>query len=78
MQCFLDIVKGFVMTISAITKTTALRCTLMAVAGLSLGACIADPRLNTGISIGQDGVSMEPSVQAQVGGGLLQYTPQLR
>jgi hypothetical protein len=66
------------MTIFAMTKTTALRCAFVVAAGLSLGACIADPRLNTGISIGQDGVSMEPSVQAQVGGGLLQYTPQLR
>lgn len=41
---------------------------------LALAGCITDPRLNAGLSIGNDGVSLTPSVQANVGGGLLQYT----
>ncbi len=44
---------------------------------LALSGCIADPRLNAGLSVGGDGVTMTPSVQATVGGGLLQYTPKL-
>ena len=58
------------------TKTTILRGAFIVLAACSLSACeISDPRLNTGISIGTNGVSMQPSVQANVGGGLLQYTP---
>ena len=58
------------------TKTTILRGVLFVLAAGALSACeITDPRLNTGISIGTDGVQMQPSVQANVGGGLLQYTP---
>ncbi len=58
------------------TKTTILRGAFIVLAAGILSACeISDPRLNTGISIGTDGVSMQPSVQANVGGGLLQYTP---
>jgi hypothetical protein len=49
-----------------------------ALAGLFLLAgCVSDPRLNSGLSVGLDGVSVKPSVQANVGGGLLQYTPKL-
>ncbi len=60
------------------TKTTILRGAFVVLAVGSLGACdISDPRLNTGLSIGTNGVSMQPSVQANVGGGLLQYTPQI-
>ena len=60
------------------TKTTILRGTFIALAAGSLSACdVSDPRLNTGISIGTDGLSMQPSVQANVGGGLLQYTPRI-
>lgn len=44
---------------------------------LSLVGCVSDPRLNAGLSVGTDGVRMSPSVQANVGGGLLQYTPNL-
>ena len=58
------------------TKTTILRGAFIVLAAASLSACeISDPRLNTGISIGTNGVSMQPSAQANVGGGLLQYTP---
>ncbi len=58
------------------TKTTILRGAFIVLVAGILSACeISDPRLNTGISIGTDGVSMQPSVQANVGGGLLQYTP---
>jgi starvation-inducible outer membrane lipoprotein len=58
---------------------TNLKRTAMIVAmGLALAGCISDPRLNTGLSVGLDGVAMQPSVQANVGGGLLQYTPPLR
>jgi hypothetical protein len=58
------------------TKTTILRGAFIVVTMGSLSACeISDPRLNTGLSIGANGVSMQPSVQANVGGGLLQYTP---
>jgi len=46
-------------------------------AALLLAGCVTNPRLNTGLSVGLDGVSMQPSVQANVGGGLLQYTPKL-
>jgi hypothetical protein len=60
------------------TKTTILRGAFVVLAVGSLAACdISDPRLNTGLSIGTNGVSMQPSVQANVGGGLLQYTPQI-
>ena len=58
------------------TKTTILRGAFIALAAGSLSACdVSDPRLNTGISIGTDGLSLQPSLQANVGGGLLQYTP---
>lgn len=56
--------------------STLLRAAMLAVAGAALAACVTDPRLNAGLSIGQNGVAMQPSVQANVGGGLLQYTPQ--
>ena len=60
------------------TKTTILRGAFIVLAAGSLSACeISDPRLNTGLSIGTNGVSMQPSVQANVGGGLLQYTPHI-
>ena len=42
---------------------------------LSLVGCVTDPRLNAGLSVGTNGVTVQPSVQANVGGGLLQYTP---
>ena len=44
---------------------------------LLLAGCVTDPRLNAGLSVGTDGVRMAPSVQAGVGGGLLQFTPGL-
>lgn len=44
---------------------------------LSLVGCVTDPRLNAGLSVGTNGVTVQPSVQANVGGGLLQYTPRL-
>ncbi len=48
-------------------------------AALALAGCsITDPRLNAGLSIGTDGVVVQPSVQANVGGGLLQYTPRAK
>ena len=56
--------------------STLLRAALLAAAGATLAACVTDPRLNAGLSIGQNGVMVQPSVQANVGGGLLQYTPQ--
>jgi hypothetical protein len=59
-------------------KATGLRGAAAAALCLALAGCVTDPRLNTGLSVGMDGVSMQPSVQANVGGGLLQYTPQLR
>jgi hypothetical protein len=49
----------------------------MAACTLALSGCITDPRLNAGLSVGGDGVTMTPSVQANVGGGLLQFTPKL-
>ncbi len=60
------------------TKPQILRFALIAAVGMTLAACVTDPRLNTGISIGADGVSMQPSVQANVAGGLMQYTPRLK
>lgn len=59
------------------SKSLSLRSIAMLAAGLALSACVTDPRLNTGLSVGLDGVAMQPSVQANVGGGLLQYTPKL-
>jgi hypothetical protein len=59
------------------SKSFALRAAALMLAGLSLSACVTDPRLNAGLSLGTNGVSMQPSVQANVGGGLLQYTPKL-
>jgi hypothetical protein len=56
--------------------STLLRAALLAAASATLAACVTDPRLNAGLSIGQNGVMVQPSVQANVGGGLLQYTPQ--
>jgi hypothetical protein len=60
------------------SKSLTLRGAALLMAGLTLSACVTDPRLNTGLSIGTDGVAMQPSVQANVGGGLLQYTPKLK
>ncbi|MDZ7904355.1 MAG: hypothetical protein U5N55_00045 [Cypionkella sp.] len=61
------------------TMSNTLRGAALILAGLALSGCeISDPRLNTGLSIGPDGVSMQPSVQANVGGGLLQYTPPMK
>ncbi len=59
-------------------KSMIFRVAVFAAMSVALSACITDPRLNAGLSIGQDGVSMQPSVQANVGGGLLQYTPKLK
>lgn len=47
---------------------------LMAI--LVVSGCVTDPLLNAGLSIGPNGVTVQPSVQANVGGGLLVYTPQ--
>ncbi len=60
------------------TKSNILRGVFTVFCAAALSGCIVDPRLNTGISIGQDGLSMQPSVQAEVGGGLLQYTPKIK
>ena len=62
--------KGLTMT------KLVMRGAMLAAAGATLAACVTDPRLNAGLSIGQNGVMVQPSVQANVGGGLLQYTPQ--
>jgi hypothetical protein len=44
---------------------------------LALVGCVTDPRLNAGLSVGTNGITAQPSVQANVGGGLLQYTPRI-
>jgi hypothetical protein len=59
------------------TKNRFLRAALVVVVGATLAGCVTDPQLNTGLSIGTGGVKVQPSVQATVGGGLLQYTPKL-
>jgi hypothetical protein len=48
---------------------------LAALTLIFLAAC-TDPRLNAGLSIGADGVSISPSVSAGLeGGGTLSYSP---
>jgi hypothetical protein len=41
---------------------------------LALAAC-TDPRLNAGLSLGSNGLSVRPSVSAGIGGGRLSFTP---
>jgi len=41
---------------------------------LCLAACSA-PRLNTGLSLGPDGLTVSPSVSAGLGGGRVSYSP---
>lgn len=41
---------------------------------LALAAC-ADPRLNAGLSLGANGLTVTPSVSGRLGGGTLSYTP---
>jgi hypothetical protein len=40
----------------------------------SLAAC-SSPRLNAGLSLGPDGLSVTPSVSAGLGGGRISYSP---
>lgn len=42
---------------------------------LLLSACVADPRLNAGISIGTGGVSVYPSVSGRVGPARVAISP---
>jgi hypothetical protein len=41
---------------------------------LGLAACSA-PRLNAGLSLGADGLTVTPSVSAGLGGGRISYSP---
>ncbi len=41
---------------------------------LCLAACSA-PRLNAGLSLGGDGLTVTPSVSAGLGGGRISYSP---
>ena len=48
---------------------------LLCLSLLTLTACI-DPRLNAGLSIGSNGLSVTPSISGGVpGGGTIRYTP---
>lgn len=40
-----------------------------------LVAGCSDPRLNAGLSLGSDGLSVRPSVSAGLGGGRISYSP---
>ncbi|NGQ89378.1 hypothetical protein G5V65_00610 [Rhodobacter sp. HX-7-19] len=40
----------------------------------TLSAC-SSPRLNAGLSLGPDGLSVSPSVSAGLGGGRISYAP---
>ncbi|MFN3645318.1 MAG: hypothetical protein ACK4S2_02180 [Gemmobacter sp.] len=42
---------------------------------LLLAACVAEPRLNAGISIGTGGVSVYPSVSGRVGPARVAISP---
>ncbi len=48
--------------------------TVLLIAALLLTACV-DPRLNAGISIGNNGVTVSPSVSGQIAGGTVTYAP---
>lgn len=41
---------------------------------LCLAACTS-PRLNAGLSLGADGLTVSPSVSAGLGGGRISYSP---
>ncbi|WP_158241758.1 hypothetical protein [Tabrizicola sp. TH137] len=41
---------------------------------IALCAC-SSPRLNAGLSLGPDGLSVSPSVSAGLGGGRISYAP---
>ena len=41
---------------------------------IALSACTS-PRLNAGLSLGPEGVTVSPSVSAGLGGGRISYSP---
>lgn len=47
---------------------------LALVALMALSACTS-PRLNAGLSLGADGLTVRPSVSAGLGGGRISYSP---
>ncbi len=64
--------------------TSPIRCTgciegrVMKPALFALALCLAacsSPRLNAGLSLGADGLSVSPSVSAGLGGGRISYSP---
>lgn len=49
---------------------------MIACAGLlMLPGCVTDPRLNAGVSLGQNGVSVYPSVSGRVAGARVSVSP---
>ena len=48
---------------------------LIALAALAALAACSSPRLNAGLSLGPDGLTVVPSVSAGLGGGRISYTP---
>lgn len=51
-----------------------LRLLMLACLCATLSAC-SSPRLNAGLSLGPDGLSVSPSVSAGLGGGRISYAP---
>lgn len=50
--------------------------TRYALLALIMGLCAcSSPRLNAGLSLGADGLSVSPSVSAGLGGGRISYSP---
>jgi|GEM_PF-2034256 len=47
---------------------------LAAMAVVALSAC-SSPRLNAGLSLGPDGLTVVPSISAGLGGGRISYSP---
>jgi hypothetical protein len=49
--------------------------TLLALSALSLSACVSDPRLGAGVSIGPGGLSISPQLSGNVGGVRVGISP---
>ncbi|WP_434617123.1 hypothetical protein [Tabrizicola sp. M-4] len=48
---------------------------LLLIAALAALVACTSPRLNAGLSLGADGLTVTPSVSAGLGGGRISYSP---